>query len=167
MSIDFFKRLLWFFVLALIQVFVLNHVHMFGFVTPLLYVYFVLVFPSNEPKWTVLLWSFALGIVIDTFSNTPGVASASMTLVAALQPYILQPFISRDSDERIIPGIHTMGFAKFFYYSLILMFLYCLAFFSLEMFNFFNWLYWLECIGGSTVLTLVLIWVIDSARRNG
>ena len=43
---------------------------------------------------------------------------------------------------------------------------YCLVFFSLEAFNFYNWLQWLSCIGGCAVITIVLILVIENVRRR-
>lgn len=45
------------------------------------------------------------------------------------------------------------------------MLVYCLVFFTLETFNFFNWLFWLECVGGSAVLTLVLIFTLERLRK--
>ena len=44
MNIDFFKRLLLFLALLLVQVLVLNNIHLFDCATPLLYVYFVVSF---------------------------------------------------------------------------------------------------------------------------
>ena len=74
MTTDVINRIVGFVVLCLVQALVLNHIHIFGFATPLLYVYMVLQFRRNYPKWGILLWSFLLGMVIDTFSNTPGVS---------------------------------------------------------------------------------------------
>ena len=84
MNVDFLKRLLWFLVLIVAQVFVLNHIHLFAVATPLLYVYFVLLFPRNYPQWAILLWGFLMGVIIDTFSNTPGVASGALTFIAVM-----------------------------------------------------------------------------------
>jgi hypothetical protein len=39
------------------------------------------------------------------------------------------------------------------------------VFFTLESFSFFNWLNWLESIGGSVVLTLVLVFTFESVRK--
>ena len=75
MSIEFFKRLMLYVVLVLSQALVLNHIHLFGYATPLLYIYFVVSFPRNYPKWGIILWSFLLGLNVDAFSNTPGVAA--------------------------------------------------------------------------------------------
>ena len=155
-----------FVVLVVVQALVLNHIHLFGVATPLFYVYFVLLFRRNHPKWVILLTSFLLGLCIDVFSNTPGLAAASTTFLAVLQPYILEPFIPRDSEENLKPGMHTLGIGRFIYYTVFMVFLYNLVFFSLEAFNFFNWLQWLLCIGGSTLLTVVLILVVENLRRS-
>ena len=38
MNVDTLKKTLWLLVLTLVQVLILNHVHLFGFATPLLYI---------------------------------------------------------------------------------------------------------------------------------
>lgn len=162
MPIDFLKRLGLFFVFVLAQTMVLGRIHLFGYATPLLYVYFVAMFNRNYPKWAVLLWSFAMGLTIDVFSNTPGVAAASLTLIGVIQPYFLEPFIPRDSVDDLRPSIRTIGMVKYVYYITVLVVLYCLVFFSLEAFNFFNWMDILKSVGGSAVITLVLILTFES-----
>ena len=164
MTSDLINRIVAFVVFLVVQALVLNHIHLLA--TPLIYVYFVLLFRRNHPKWSILMWSFFLGICIDVFSNTPGVAAGSMTLVALFQPYVLEAFLTRDSEDNLKPGMRSLGVSKFIFYTIILVFLYTLAFFSLEAFNFFNWLQWLLCIGTSTLLTVVLILVIENLRRQ-
>lgn len=166
MPIDIILRMLGFVVLCLAQALVLNHIHLFNVATPLLYVYFAISFPRNYPKWAILLWCFFLGLSVDMFSNTPGVASASLTLVGAVQPYLLEPFIPRDSVENLPCSAHTLGWSKFLVLGTALTLLFCLVFFTLEMFSFFNWQQWLLCIGGSTVLTLVLIMALENFKRQ-
>ncbi|MBQ8657365.1 MAG: rod shape-determining protein MreD [Prevotella sp.] len=166
MTVDSLKRLLIFIVLCMAQVLVLNRIHLFSIATPLLYVYFVLLFPRNYPKWALLFWSFGLGLVNDTFSNTPGVACASMTLLGVIQPYCLELFVPRDAVEDFRPAVYSLGISKYIYYALPLTLLYCLVFFALESFNFFNWLQWLECTGGSTLLTFALILTLESLRTK-
>ncbi|MBO4827439.1 MAG: rod shape-determining protein MreD [Prevotella sp.] len=164
MQFDIIKRILLFAVLCVVQALVLNHIHLFGCATPLLYIWFIMLFRRNTQPWIILVSSFLLGLCIDTFSNTPGVAAGSATFLAAMQPYILGLFIQRDSPDDLEPGIKSLGFSSFFLYALICSLVYCLLFFTLETFNFFNWLQWVECVGGSTLITLVLILVIDNLR---
>lgn len=166
MNIEMMKNIAFFVVLCLAQALVLNNVRMFNCATPLLYIYMVLLFRRNYPRWGILLWSFALGLVVDIFSNTPGVASASMTVVGLVQPYILAPFIPRDSAEDFEPSMKNLGMGAFTLYTFIMVLLYCLLFFTFEMFNFFNFIFWIECVGGSTVLTLLTILVIENMHKK-
>ena len=166
MNIDFLKRLLWFTVLVMVQVFVLNHIHLFAIATPLLYIYFILLFPRNYPQWAIMLWAFIMGLTIDVFTNTPGITAGSLTLLAALQPFILHLFIPRDSSENFQAGLDTLSVPQYTWYVFILTIIYSFIFFSLEMFSFFNVVEWLQCIGGSTLLTLVLILVVENLRRR-
>ena len=166
MTTDVINRIVGFVVLCLVQALVLNHIHIFGFATPLLYVYMVLQFRRNYPKRGILLWCFLLGMVIDTFSNTPGVSSASLLVVAAIQPYFLELFLQRDSAEDFRPSAKSLGIAKYIFYLFVLLVLYSTVFFTLESFNFFNWQQWLKCIFGSTVITISLILTIETARKK-
>jgi rod shape-determining protein MreD len=165
MAIDTLRRAGIFLALCLTQALVLNHIHLFNYATPLLYVYFVLIFPRNYPKWAILLWSFVLGLSIDMFANTPGVASASLTLVALLQPYLLELLLPRDATEKMKSSAKELGTGRFLLLTTVLVFIYCLVFFTLETFNFFNWVNWLICIVSSAILTIVLIMAIENIRR--
>lgn len=166
MKIEVIRHFFTFIILCLVQVLVLNHIELFGCATPLLYVYFIMLFRRGFPRWAVLLWSFCLGICIDMFSNTPGVAAASATLLGLLQPYLLNLFAPRDSSDDIMPTMKSLGVARYVWYTVICVFVFILFFFTVEMFSFFNWLQWAKNIGGSTVLTVVLILVIENVRKR-
>ncbi len=166
MNMDNLHRLLTFLVLLLVQVLVFNHIQLFHCATPLLYVYLVLHFRRNYPKYAILLWSFFLGLSVDIFANTPGVAAGSMTFIALIQPYVMQLFIPRDAAEDFSPSIRTMGFQPFFSYSMVIVFIYCLLFFTLETFSFFNWLQWLTCICGSFVITIIFLMAIENLDKK-
>ena len=166
MNYELFQRLGAFVILSMVQAMVLNQIHLFGVATPLLFVYFVITFHRNHPKWAILLWCFILGICVDTFSNTPGVGSASLTLTGAIQPYLLEIFTPRDSAEDMPPTMRTMGMAKYIYYATILIAIQTLTFFALEAFSFFNWQQWLIAAGSSFVLTLILVLTIENLMNK-
>jgi phosphatidylglycerophosphate synthase len=106
-----------------------------------------------------------MGFVIDMFTNTPGVACASLTLAAAIQPYLLELFVPRDAEENMHVSAYVMGWGKFNTFTTLMVMIFCLTFFTLEAFNFFNWLHWLLCVVGSTLLTIVLIMALDTIRK--
>ena len=165
MLIDFLRRLLAFVALVVVQSLMLNRIQLFHCATPLLYVYFAITIPRGYPKWASLLWCFALGVCVDMFANTPGVAAASMTLVAALQPYLLELFLPREAEENIRSSAATLGFSKFATLSTILVLLFCLVFFALEAFSFYDWQQWLLSVVGSALLTLILLLALETLRR--
>ena len=157
MTTDFLKRIVLFLVFVLAQALVLGGIHLFNCATPLLYVYFVMMFPRNYPKWALLLWSFTMGLLIDVLFNTPGLAAASITLIAAIQPYLLEAFTTQDSAENLEPTLKTLGWEKYTTYAVMTVLIFCIVIYSLEMFSFFNLLHWAMCIIGSTLITIVFI----------
>ena len=165
MASDLLRRVLVFLVLCLAQAVVFNHIHLFGCATVLLYVYFVIMFPRNYPRWAILLWSFFLGLAVDVFSNTPGMTSASLTLIGFVQPFLLTLFLPREAPGNMKAAASTLGFTKFLTFAAMLVFLHCLVFFTLEAFTFFNWVQWAMNIVGTTLLTLLLLMTLESIRK--
>ena len=165
MAADTLRRALVFVALCLTQALVFNHVHLFGCATVLLYVYFVVMFPRNYPRWAILLWSFFLGLSIDVFGNTPGMAAASLTLTGFVQPYLLTLFIPREAPDNMKSAVSTLGYTKFLTYAAILVLLHCLVFFTIESFSFFNWMQWAMNIAGTALLTLILLMTLESIRK--
>ena len=166
MKIELINRLVMFVALFVAQVLILNHVHLLGVGTPLLYVYFAITFRRNFPKWLVLVSCFLLGLLIDVFSNTPGLAASTMTLVALAQTYLIELVAPRDSAEDLEASAKVLGLTKFVKLSALLTLLYCLVFFALEAFNFFDVLLWLARSVISFVLTMVLILAVESVRSR-
>lgn len=166
MKLEIIEHLAAFIALCLVQVLILNHINLFGCATPFLYIYFILMFRRGFPKWAILLWSFMLGLCVDLFANTPGVAASSCTITGLLQPYVLSMFLTRDSADDLKPCMAELGVVKYMWYALVLTLIFNILFFTTEAFSFFNWQQWLMDIGGSTALTFLLIIVIDNLRRK-
>ena len=166
MTVDMLKRVAMYIALCLAQVLILNHIHLFDVAIPLLYVYFVVSFRRGTPKWIILLWGFFMGLTVDVFVNTPGLAASTMTLIAFIQPYLLELFVPRDSPDNMEASLSALGFSKYTTFASILVLLYCVVFFALEAFNFFNVLMWLEHAMASSGLTLLLIFAIESVRSK-
>ena len=84
--IHYIHRMGWFVGLVLLQVLILNNVHIAGYATPFLYVYFILKFASGTSRNELMLWAFFLGLAIDIFSNTPGMNAAATVFLAFVRP---------------------------------------------------------------------------------
>ena len=79
------RGFIYFVVFVLIQVLVLNNIHFLRIATPFLYLYFIIKMPVGSSRTQVVFFSFIAGVVIDTFSNTPGMHAAACTLAGILQ----------------------------------------------------------------------------------
>lgn len=165
MVLVWFYKILWMIALWAIQVLVFNQIHILGCITPLISVYFLLLFPKNTSRSILLLWGFIAGILIDVFSGTPGVVSASMTLAAFFLPPLLKLLVSKDTPEDLVPSIRSMGKWKFFQLLFLLTLLHHVTFFLLEAFSFFNWEVLLISMGGSIALSLLLMMTLEFARN--
>jgi rod shape-determining protein MreD len=166
MVIIWLKRLGWFLLLTILQVLVLNNIHLFDCTTPYLYLYFLLILPRDCSRNTQLLWGFALGLVVDLFTNTPGMHAAATTLVALLRTPLLNLFVPRDSADEMEPGIATMGVGPFFRYTLLMVLIQHFCLLSLEAFSYFHWeLLLLETVASTLLTTLCVLAVEGICKR--
>ena len=106
----------WLVVLVLLQVHILNNVHIAGYATPFLYIYLILKFNSEISRNTLMVWAFFLGLTVDIFSDTPGMNAAATVWLAFLRPTLLRLFVPRAKLDNLTPAISTMGLAPFFIY---------------------------------------------------
>ncbi|MEG1564048.1 MAG: rod shape-determining protein MreD [Bacteroides sp.] len=165
MMINFLHRIGWFVGLVLLQVLILNNIHIAGYATPFFYVYFLLKFATGTSRVELMLWGFTLGFIIDVFSNTPGMNAAATTLMAFSRPSILRLFTPRDLLDSIVPSYKTLGFYSFLKYALVAVFVQHLALISLEFFSFTSLPLLLLRVGASTLLTFICIMAVEGIRR--
>jgi rod shape-determining protein MreD len=166
MALVLLHRVTMFLILLAAQVLILNHVHLLDVAMPLLYIYFAITFRRGFPRWIILLSCFFMGLIVDMFSSTPGLAAGTMTLVGFIQPFLVERTAPRDSAEDMEISVAIMGFGGFAFLSGVITTLYCLVFFTLEAFSFFEWLVCLERIIASSLLTWILILAIESVRSK-
>lgn len=131
-------RLEWFVGLVLLQALVLNQMHIGGYGTPFLYIYFILKFNSKVSRNNLMLWAFMLGLSVDMFSNTPGMNAAAAVCLAFFRTTFIRLVTLRDVDDAFRPGIRTMGFSAFFRYSLLCCTLFCVLVQMIDIFSFFS-----------------------------
>lgn len=138
MIIENIKRFWQLILLLALQVLLMNHIHIMGYGSPLVYVALLLYFPVNSNRIVTLLWAFALGALVDMFSNTPGLSAAAMTFVAFLQPNWLKMWTPKDSLEDMTPNYRTMGVWNHLRYLTVILLFHHVTYFLLESFSFYN-----------------------------
>jgi rod shape-determining protein MreD len=160
MIITYIHRIGWFIGLVLLQVLILNNVHIAGYATPFLYIYFILKFDSGTSRNELMLWAFFFGL-----TDTPGMNAAATVLLAFLRPSLLRLFTPRDNLDSFIPSFKTIGITPFLKYTTASVFVHSLALLSIEFFSFSSiWLLLLRVLL-CTILTVTCIVAVEGIRK--
>jgi rod shape-determining protein MreD len=126
-----------FVVLVLLQVLVINHIRLGGYVHPYIYLIFIMLLPFNTPKWQLLVLGFVLGLTVDLFTGTPGLHAGATTLIAFCRPSIIKLVTGNQKFENITePNLGQLGGIWFLRYVLCMVLIHHFALFLLESFSF-------------------------------
>lgn len=120
--------------LLFIQVIIFNKILLFGFVNPYLYIIFILLFPINAQQWTLMLFSFLLGIILDMFGNSGGAHAAACLIIAYFRPFILQACFGLNYIHQNLK-LNNASFKQLTLYVTIMVVIHHLTLFSLEVFQ--------------------------------
>lgn len=161
MKIEIVSEILLFLFLALLQVLLLSQINVFGYASPILYIYFLIKLPVNRNHHYVVSSAFLLGLVIDIFLNTPGMNAAAITIAAVFRNLMINKMFSKEEYEEYTPSI-LRETGKFFRYVVLIVLIHQLSLFFIDSFSLFNFLNTLIRIGSSSLLTVLLILSIDS-----
>ncbi|MGX8689275.1 MAG: rod shape-determining protein MreD [Bacteroidaceae bacterium] len=160
-TVSFIRRLGSLIGLVLLQVLFLNRIDLFGYVTPLFYIWMIARFDSSMTRSSILLWSFSLGLIIDLFSGTPGLNAASATLLAMFQPGLVKLFVSLDRHDVVIPGSASMGARPFAGYLFLITALHHTVYYILRSIPLGDWQVLALKVVFSTLLTFVMMIVAE------
>lgn len=162
MNKDILLGFLHFILIAAFQIFILNGLQLFGYFNPMLYIWFILMLPTNTPKWAVLILSFAMGFVVDIFAGQMGFHAAVATFIGFIRPIFIKIFFTgKDTETNLRPSIAEMGILTFLPYIAILVFVHHFLYFTLEIFSFSEFFMTLLRIVCSTISTVLLILLCD------
>lgn len=155
-----------FILLVLLQVLVLNNVQFLGYINPYLYILFILSLPVHTPRGFSLILAFALGLTIDTFSNTMGMHAFAAVLIAFLRNGVIKLFTSLEDGNNPTPSFYTFGVSAYVKYVVLMVFIHHSALFFLEAFSFSNFWFSLAKIILSSIVTILLIMGIQSIKSK-
>ena len=158
MVINLFKYSLVFVVSVLLQVLIFNNILIARMISPFFYILFILLLPFNTPRALLLFLSFMLGLIVDIFTNTPGVHASAAILIGFIRPGVLQLISSRETLESVTaPRVENMGISWFAGYTTILVIIHHLFLFIIEAFTFEGILITLLRVVLSSILSVILI----------
>ncbi len=160
------QNILSFILLVLAQVLVLNNIQFLGFINPYIYILFIISLPARLPRWLTLLFGFAIGLLIDIFSNTLGMHAFASVLIAYARSFIIQLFTSIDEGNNPTPSFHSFGVGAYIKYVLAMVLLHHSTLFFLEAFSFSHfWLVFFKTILSSFISILIILGIKSLNRK--
>ena len=173
----YLKNIFRFFIIVILQVFILNKVTLHWFsepagalFIPFVYPLFILLLPFETPVWVLLLLGFLLGATIDTFMTTAGMHACATVFIAYLRTNVLNALMPRNLSEYINqqPSVKNMGWMPFLVYSGFLILLHHLVYFMLESWSFAGFGSLLLKIVASfiTSMLFIIVYILLFTRQN-
>lgn len=136
------SKLVWriigrFVLLMALQLLVLNHVYLGGYVMPMLYVLFIIMLPTDMRRIPMLLTAFGMGLLVDVMNNMLGFHALACTVVAMMRILFADRIITRGEPVTIeTPSIYSVTPQYFISYLMLLLAIYYLVFYTIELFGF-------------------------------
>lgn len=158
------RNILRFTCFILVQVFVLDNIHLHQMVTPYIYFLFLLWLPFRIGRTWLMIIAFALGFTLDSFRHHPGFHTAACVLLAYLRPFLINLLIPQEGADTNYeePSMKSMGgILPYLIYSGVLTLIHNTWLFVLEALQFGNVWYFLVKTIMTTVVSLVLIVITE------
>jgi rod shape-determining protein MreD len=157
-----------FLLLLTVQIVIFNNMNFLGYIMPLPYILFIILYPVNGNKSALLLASFLLGLTMDLFSNSGGIHATACLVLAYVRPTIFK-FSFGVSYEYQTIKINDVLTPERFSFILISVVIHHVTLFILEAFQIsFFWDILLRTVL-STVFTIIsciiLIYLIKPNKR--
>ncbi len=154
---DIIKNSLLFISLILIQIIVLNNILFLGYINPLLYILFIIVFPLRRDRGLLLILSFLLGLIIDFFLDSGGTNAAATVGIAYLRLPLLKALMRKSEIDFPVFKVSKLPFTTLIYFIAILTFTHHLILFSIEYFKFSEITIILSRTILTSIFTIILI----------
>jgi len=170
MNSVFFRNIIRFILLILVQVLLLNNMNLGGYLNPSIYILFILLLPADINKSLLLVLAFITGYSVDIFTHTPGLNAAATLMMAFAMPSVRKLFFKNiDFSPGEEPNLIKVGFSGFFRYTLVMVFIHHFTLFFLESFSFSLFLFTLIRIALGTLLSTMIILItmlLFSTRKS-
>lgn len=162
MNNDIIKFSILFMLCVLTQALIFNHIVLFQVAIPLIFIYFIVRLPIDLKLSWVFTLSFFLGLLVDIFSDTPGVNALSCTILASIRRPIYYAYVAKDDvTSRLVPCVSSLGILDYAKYLLTFILIYCFLAFTIEYFSFADVKGIVILTSASTLFTFILLLAVD------
>ena len=120
--------------LLFFQIFVFNNMNIFGFINPMIYLVFLVIYDFDSDQTLFILVCFLLGFSTDFFSQSGGAHTIATLTVSFLRPILIRNSYGVTSEVPVSFQADTRKINKYTFLSLMLI-LHHLIYFSLVFFS--------------------------------
>ncbi len=121
--------------LLLLQALVFNHLNLFGYLNPMIYIAAVFLFPIRKNINALLIFSFLLGLSVDFFSDSGGINAAATLFIAFIKLPLLKTILRKSDFDYFLFNLRTIAFSKAFVFISTLTIIHHFIVFSLAYFS--------------------------------
>lgn len=150
--------------LLLVQVLILNNIHLGNIATPFLYIWLILKLPNDLSRPLTITIGFFLGLIVDLFANTPGMHAFATSFLAYMKEPVMALYVPREDVKNGVASIKLMGMGAYLRFLISAVVLYCTTLYIIEAFTFFNPGLLVLKIVASSVFTFLLIIGVESLK---
>lgn len=148
--------------LLILQIFLLDQINFLGYINPMVYILFIVLYPVDNNRWSFMFIAFALGLILDTFQNTGGAHAAASLTLAFIRPVWLKLVYGESYLMKNLKIIRT-PIDRLLVLLVLSVIIHHLIFYSLVIFNTSQILYTIKLtlsVGIATVLVASLFLII-------
>jgi hypothetical protein len=161
---DFLRNIIRLALFIWLQVYILNKIpHLHQFIVPYIYYLFVLWLPFTLSRMSVMFIGFITGMILDVFTNSPGLHAAACVLIAYMRPFVISVLTPKEIKEFNYrePSPRAMGWAPYLVYVLILTVFHHGYMTFLQWLSFGTFLRFLIKVISTTAISMLLIIIIE------
>ncbi len=162
MYVNIFQHIIRFFVLVVVQIYVLNNILFLNIINPYIYIYFILLLPFETPNFILIILSFILGFTVDLFTGSYAIHAFATTFIGYIRPFVLKLYSPFDGyDKNTKPTIEFYDIYWWLKYAFTITFIHHSILFLLETFHLHNLFHTTVKALISTILTVILITLLQ------
>lgn len=120
--------------LIFVQALFLNNINFLEFLNPFIYIYIIIYFPIKNNRPVFILAAFIYGLLMDLFSDTHGIHSASTLCIAYFRPYLLKLFFGMAYEHQVVK-FNSLELKQNIFYLFSMVIIHHIILFSLEVFD--------------------------------
>lgn len=154
--------------LILIQAFIFSKMALFGFISPMIYMIILYIYPTHKNRSLWITWGFLIGLSLDILLDTLALHAIVLVFMAYIRPKMMRLIFGLNFEQKSF-RIRQAPIAQRYAFIAAIVFLHHLVYFSIEAFSWSKWLLVLEKTFAtgmvSYIFSLLLITLLSPRKK--